>query len=157
MRGKKSKGIQVLAWSSYALAVIGGAALVVSPVGGILAAVIGLFPTWVASTALIAGFAAMGADLYVDGTPNRPALVTAILLPSVARATPGKLGETVTHLCDQVLAQANAALGPLLGTTSALTVAAAATVGSALIARRVIVKAKPAAPVAVAGNPPIKP
>ncbi len=140
--GNKEKGIKALAWISYGLAVIGGAALAATFVGGMVANVVGFFPAWVAIVLFAAGFAAMAVDLFVDGIPNQVALYTAIALPSLARSVPGKLSGTVTDMSRQALAQVNDGLGAWLGTSSALGVALASVVVSLLMARRVVAKGR---------------
>jgi hypothetical protein len=140
--GNKEKGIKILAWISFGLAVIGGAALSATFVGGIVANVMGILPGWVSIVLFAAGFVAMAVDLFVDGIPNQVALYTAIVLPSLARSVPGRLSGTVTDLSRQALAQTNDALGVWLGTSSALGLAAAAVVVSLLMARRVVQKGR---------------
>lgn len=134
------KGILALAWISFVLAVGGGAAAAATFIGGMVAGFIGFFPGWVASLVLFVGFVAMVIDLLIDGIPNKLAIGMAIALPSVARAVPGKLGQTVTGLSNQLLNAINQLLGEWLGTTSALAVAASAIIAALLVARRVIVK-----------------
>lgn len=138
--GTREKGITALAWISYALAVAGGAAAAATFVGGFVAGVVRFFPGWVAVAAFGAGFIAMAVDLFVDGTPNRLAIWMGILLPSVARAVPGRLGQTVTAVSNQVLAQINHVLGEWLGATSAFGVAVFAVAAALLVARRVVHK-----------------
>jgi hypothetical protein len=143
MRGggsNKEKGIKVLAWISFGAAVVGGAAIASTFVGDLIVSVVGFFPGWVAIAALLAGAVAMAVDLFVDSEPNRVALYTAMALPSVARAVPGALSNTVTNLSNQALSHVNAALGVWLGTSSAIGVALACVVVSLLVARRVIAK-----------------
>ncbi len=140
--GNKEKGIKALAWISYGLAVIGGAALAATFVGGMVANVVGFFPNWVAIVLFAGAFVAMAVDLFVDGIPNQVALYTAIVLPSLARSVPGKMSGTVTDMSRQALDQANAALGVWLGTSSALGLAAVAVVVSLLMARRVVAKGR---------------
>jgi hypothetical protein len=141
MRGfGREKGIQALAWISYGLAVVGGAAISATFLGGWISGIIGIFPGWLAIVMFVGGFIAMAVDLFVDGTPNRLAIWTGILLPSVARAVPGKLSDTVTQVSGQALAQVNQSLGVWVGTSSSLGLAAAAVVASLLVARRVVAK-----------------
>lgn len=144
MRGGvgKEKGRKALAWISYGLAVVGGAALAATFVGGLIAGFIGFFPGWVAIVVFTGGFVAMAIDLFIDGEPNQVALYTAMLLPSVARAVPGRLSATVTDLSHQALAQVNATLGAWLGTSSALGLAIACVVVALLMARRVVTKSR---------------
>jgi hypothetical protein len=136
----RGRGTLILAWISYGLAVAGGASVAATFVGGLISGFVGLFPGWVAIVVFLAGFVAMVIDLLVDGVPNRLAIWMGIVLPSLARAVPGKLSQTVTDLSGQLLGQINQWLGVWLGTTSSLGVAAAAVVASLLVARRVVAK-----------------
>jgi hypothetical protein len=138
----KEKGIKALAWISYGLAVVGGAALAATFLGGWISGLVGIFPNWVAIVAFVGAFVAMAVDLFVDGIPNQMALYTAIALPSLARAVDGRLSDTVTQVSGQALAQVNNSLGVWLGTSSALAVAAVAVVASLLVARRVVAKGR---------------
>lgn len=141
MRGMfREKGTRALAWISYGLAVIGGAALTATFVGDWISGLLGIFPGWVAIVGFTAGFVVMVVDLLVDGIPNRLALYTAITLPSLARAVPGRLSDSVTDLSTSALTQVNQALGVWLGTSSALGLAFATVVASLLVARRVVAK-----------------
>lgn len=136
----KERGREILAWTSFGLAVIGGAALTSTFVGGLVAGVVGFFPSWVAIAGFAGALSAMAMDLFVDGEPNRIALVTAAVLPSLARAVPGKLGLTVTQASAQALAHVNDALGEWLGVRSALGLAVSCIVVAILMSRRVIAK-----------------
>ena len=138
----KEKGIKALAWISYGLAVVGGAALAATFLGGWISGLVGIFPNWVAIVAFVGAFVAMAVDLFVDGIPNQMALYTAIALPSLARAVDGRLSDTVTQVSGPALAQVNNSLGVWLGTSSALAVAAVAVVASLLVARRVVAKGR---------------
>jgi hypothetical protein len=140
--GNKEKGIKALAWISYGFAVVGGAAVASTFVGDWISGFVGIFPGWVAIVAFVGAFVAMAIDLFVDGIPNQAALYSAIALPSLARAVPGKLSTTVTDLSTKALTQVNSSLGAWLGTSSALGVAVAAVVVSLLMARRVIAKGR---------------
>lgn len=140
--GGKEKGIKVLAWISYGLAVVGGAAIAATFLGGWASGIVGILPGWVAIVLFTGAVAAMAVDLFVDGIPNQVALYTAIALPSLARSVPGKLSDTVTDLSRQALSQVNDTLGVWLGTTSALGLAVSAVVVSLLMARRVVQKGR---------------
>lgn len=141
MRGGnwKDKAIKGLAWASFVLAVIAGAALTDTFIGGTVAGGIGWLPNWVAILLLIAGAVAAAVDLFVDGVPNRTAIGIAIALPSVARAVPGRLSDQVTGLSRQMLDHANSGgLGAWVGTTSALGLAVAVAAAAWIIARRTV-------------------
>lgn len=138
----KQKGIKALAWISFILAVTGGAAVAGTFLGDWVSGLIGFFPGWIGVVILAGAFTAMAIDLFVDGIPNQVALYTAMALPSVARAVPGKLGDTVTDLSRQLLSSVNGALGVWLGTSSAIGLAITCVVVSLLMARRVIAKGR---------------
>lgn len=134
------RGIVALAWISYLLAVVAGAALVDTWVGGIVTWAVGVFPVAVAALALVAGTVAMLIDLLVDRIPNRLAVWMALVLPSVAAAVDGRLATTVTSISRALLEQVGAGLGTWIGDASSLGVALGAAVASLLVARRVIAK-----------------
>jgi hypothetical protein len=136
----QAKGIKILAWISYLLAVVGGAALANTVVGQLIGGIIGWFPPWVAQVGFAGGVTAMAVDLICDGIPNRLAVWMGILLPSLATSIEGKLGTTVTNISAQMLGQIDGGLRSWLGTSSALGIAACAVVISLLVARRVIHK-----------------
>jgi hypothetical protein len=138
----KEKGIKALAWISFTLAAVGGAALASTFIGTWTAALLGVFPSWVGILIVAGGFVAMAIDLFVDGIPNQVALYTAIGLPVVARSVPGRLGDTVTDLSGRLLGSLQGALGDWLGTSSALGMAVVSVVVSLLMARRVIAKTR---------------
>ena len=139
-KSHKAKGIKALAWISYGLSVVAGAALASTFVGDMIAGAIGFFPPWLGSVLLAGGTVAMAIDLFVDGVPNLVALYTAMTLPSVARSVPGRLGDEVTRLTDNLRDQVNMGLSTWLGVSSAVGVALGCTVVALLIARRVIAK-----------------
>jgi hypothetical protein len=138
--GFKEKGIKGLAWTSFVLAVVGGAALAVSFVGNWITAGLDMFPAWVRGIGLFAAVVAIAIDLFVDGIPNQVAVYSAIAIPVVAKSTSGALASNVTQLSNQLLTSANAQLGAVIGTTVPLAMGVAAVAASLLVARRVIAK-----------------
>jgi hypothetical protein len=138
----KEKGIKALAWISYGLAVVSGAALVTTFLGGWISGLVGLFPGWVAVAATAGIIVAMAVDLFVDGIPNQVALYSAMVIPSLARAVPGKLGDTVGGLAQSLRASVNASLTTWLGVSSSIGVAVGCAAVSLIMARRVIQKAR---------------
>lgn len=136
----KEKGIKALAWISFVLAAVGGAALAGTFLGGWVAGILGFFPDWVGILALTGAFVALAIDLFVDGIPNQVALYTAMTLPALGRSVPGRLGDTVTDMSQQLLASLNGALGEWLGTTSTVGLAVVSVAVSLLMARRVVRK-----------------
>lgn len=136
----RGRGTLVLAWISWGLALGGGSAIASTFIGRLIGGFVGIFPGWVAVLLFTLGAVGMFIDLLVDGVPNRLAIWMAIVLPSVARAVPGKLSATFTNLSSSLLSAINQWLGEWVGTTATLGVAVA-TVGVALlIARRVVAK-----------------
>lgn len=138
--GSKEKGRKALAWISFGFAVIGGAAIVATFIGGFIAGLVGIFPSWVAIAAFVGAIVAMVIDLFVDGEPNTIALYTAMVVPSLARAVPGQLSDTVTQASGSALDQVNQTLGMWLGTSSAIGIAVACVIVSLLMGRRVVAR-----------------
>lgn len=140
MRGGnwKDKAIKGLAWASFVLAIASGAAITATFIGGWVSGAVGFLPNWVAIVLLVAGVIAIAVDLFVDGVPNKLAVSTSIVMPSVAAAVDGKLAASVTDLSHSMLSRVEANFGPWLGQTSALGLAAAMVVASMLIARRTV-------------------
>lgn len=134
------KKVKVLAWISYILAVIGGAAITDTFIGRFVTGVVEFFPSWLAIVAFAGGFVAMAVDLLVDGIPNRLAVYLGMVLPPVAAAVPGKLGDTVVSLSHSILAAVDGGMQSWLGVSSALGLAATSVVVSLLVARRVVAK-----------------
>lgn len=139
-KNHKAQGIKALAWISFGLAVVGGAALASMFIGDMIAGLIGFFPPWLGSVMLAGGVVGMAIDLFVDGIPNRVALYTAMTIPSIARSVPGRLGDEVTRLSENLRAQVELPLGVWLGVASTTAVAIGCVVVSMLMARRVIAK-----------------
>ena len=144
MRGgiNKEKGIKALAWISYGLAAIAGAAVVTTFLGGWISGLVGLFPGWVAAVVTAGLVVAMAIDLFIDGIPNQVALYSAMVIPSLARAVPGRLGDTVGGLAQSLRDSVNSSLSTWLGVSSSISVAIGCAVVSLLMARRVIQKAR---------------
>lgn len=134
------KGVKQLAWVSFGLAVIGGAALMVTFVGRLIAGVVGMFPAWVAGAALLIGAVVIVLDLWLDGTPNQAAILAAILLPSVSLAAGGSFGAAVRDGAGRVSGSVSGYAGALIGNGSPLVLAAVGVIGALLMAKRVIKK-----------------
>lgn len=143
MRGNvRQKGVLALAWISYALAVVGGAFLTATFLGSMIAGFVGWFPAWVATVAFAAAVVTMLVDLFVDGEPNRLALYSAMVIPSLAMAVPGRLGTAVRDLSGEIQAAVTGGMTDWLGTSSVLAIAFASVVVAMLIARRVVTKGR---------------
>jgi hypothetical protein len=138
----KGKGIIGLAWVSYTLAVVGGCAITASFLGDWISAIVGIFWDWFAPVAFILGLLWMLIDLVMDGTPNRPAIWLAILLPSVARSVNGLVGQKVNEWADQLNAWMSQKLGEYVGAGSLTMIAFVATGAALIIARRVVQRSK---------------
>ncbi|MGI5236468.1 hypothetical protein [Dactylosporangium sp. CA-139066] len=136
------KGIVYLGWTSLALAVIGGCAMTASFLGHWIAAIVGVGPDWLAPLlGVVLGVAAI-LDILLDGTPNRPAIWTAILLPSIAQSINGKGGQTIQQWAADLNAYSSAKLGEWLGQGSLTALALIATGVALVLARRVIAKTR---------------
>jgi hypothetical protein len=147
MQGKVAKvretGVKGMAWLSFALAVIGGAALTATFLSDWTVALFQALPDgWTHTAALVAlgvGVAMLVRDLWMDSTPNHPALYVAIALPTVARAVSGKLSAKVTELSHDVMDKVvGGGLGEWAGTTAALGIAAFTIAVSIVLAQRVV-------------------
>lgn len=136
----RGRGVTILAWVSMGFAVGGGTALASTFAGGAIARVVGIFPDWVAATMFGLGVLGLLLDLANDGIPNQLAIWMGILLPSIARAVPGRLGVTVTDVSREILGYVNQFVAEWVGTSSAIGVAATAVGISLLVARRVVRK-----------------
>lgn len=136
----KEKGRKILAWVSFGFALVGGTAAAATFIGDLIDGLFGFFPGWVAGLALAALVVGTALDLFNDGEPNRFAVYAAMALPSLARTSPGRLGQSVTNLSHAALDGVNGFLGSWLGVTSALGTAAACVVVAMLMARRVVTK-----------------
>jgi hypothetical protein len=94
----RSRGVQLMAWLSFALAVIGGttggAIWIGDAVSGFLTGIWDFLPLVIFIPVLIAS----AWDLFSDLIPDRPAVWAALLLPSVGQGLPGKFGALVKGL-----------------------------------------------------------
>lgn len=133
----KDKMTKGLAWSSYTLAVVAGALLASTFIGGFVDNVLGFIPwDWIPVAILAALFVLTAIDLLMDGVPNRVAMYCTIAMPSVARAVSGSLGNNIESWAGTVRDQLQGNLSDLLGTTSAIGLAVAAGICAWLVARR---------------------
>lgn len=136
--GGAAKGRKILAWISYGFAIVGGAALVAT---GLITFFTGLVPGWVSAILFAGLFCAMAVDIIIDGEPNRLALISAMVLPSLAATVNGQLSTVVGQFARQVLTSVNAGLGSWLGVSgSGWAVAVMCIALAMIIARRVVAK-----------------
>lgn len=133
----KDKMTKGLAWGSYILSVVAGALLASTFIGGIVDNLLGFIPwDWIPVTILAALFVATGIDLLMDGVPNRVAMYCTMAMPSVARSVNGGLGNSIESWAGAVRGQLQGNLSDLLGTASAIGLAAAAGLCAWIVARR---------------------
>ena len=137
----KEQGRKALAWVSFVLAIAAGAAFAGTWVGGVVAGVVHFIP-WppLAAIFLAVAVVGMGLDIFNDGEPNQVALYAGMLLPSLARATSGKLSEGVTSLSQQLLSSLNPTLSSWVGTSLGIGLAIACAAVALVMARRVVAK-----------------
>ncbi len=145
IRAARQKGTTALAWTSLGFAVVGGTLAAGTWLGRFIAAVLDVLPWgWLPPVLLAGGVIAVVIDLFLDGVPNSAAIWSALLIPSVASATPGKLGASIRDWTGQLLDAVNGALAEWLGTDSATGLAIGCIVAALVMARRVIRKSRAA-------------
>jgi hypothetical protein len=147
----KSKSIKALrdkvglclAWISEGFAVVAGTLATDTPVGHTIQQILHLFPwAWVPVLTLIGAVVATAVDLFMDGVPNRVAVFTTLAIPSIAAASPGSFGATISRWCGDLLGWVNDRLVGMLGTNSAIGLTLACALVAVLLSRRVV-KATP--------------
>ena len=147
--GGKSGGARktrILAWISFAFAIIGGAALQATFVGAGVEWSFLALPAWIGILALAGGLVAAAVDILVDGIPNRLAVAVAILIPSVAAGVHGEHGSTsgmaaaVKSTTSTVFGASTGQIAGMLGTRSAISIAIVACAVALLVSRRVMKK-----------------
>ncbi len=149
IRAARAKGVKILAWASLAVALVGGTLAAGMWIGDAITTVLVHIPWgWVPEVLLFVGVVAVALDLFIDGVPNQVAIAGAILVPSVARATTGRLGDTVTGWTGDLVDWLDKPMTEWIGTESAAGLAIAAIICSILMARRVIKKNRGAASLA---------
>jgi hypothetical protein len=144
IRAVQQKGIKGLAWTSLAMAAVGGTLATETFIGHLVQGFLHLWPwKWIPPVLLAVGLVALGIDIFIDLVPNQAAIWSALLLPSVAASVQAKLGAEVSHWCQLLLDQIDGWLHQWI--TDSSTGLAIACCGAALImARRVVKKSKAA-------------
>jgi len=137
-----AKIILVLGWVSLGLGLVGGCTAIGTWIGDLIAGIVRIGPDWAAPAILVIGVAWTLIDVLKDGTPNRPAVASAVLLPSVSQAVNGKLGATVHHWADQLSTWASHTMGEWIGAGSLTAVTVIAIGLAVVIARAVLRKTK---------------
>lgn len=135
----RSKGVRVLAWTSMGAALVGGPLIAGMFIGDAIDAVLSAIPwSWIPPVLLGLTFVVFAVDLLVDWEPNRKAIWMLLLAPSVARATPGKLGDRIGEWSNAALDVVAQPLREWLGTGSPIALALFVGVAAVLMARRSI-------------------
>lgn len=135
----RSKGVRVLAWTSMGLALVGGQLVAGMFIGDAIDAVLSAIPwTWIPPVLLGLAVVVFLRDLLVDWEPNRKAIWMLLLAPSVARATPGELGERIGEWTGAALDLVAGPLRELLGTGSPIALALFVGLAAVLMAQKSI-------------------
>ncbi|MEV2236719.1 hypothetical protein [Micromonospora sp. NPDC049891] len=143
IRKARAKGVTGLAWASAVVALVGGTLGAGIWFGDAIVAVLNWIPWgWLPEVLLFVGVVAIGLDMFLDGVPNQVAIAGAILVPSIARATSGKLGDTITDWTGDLVDWMGEWMTEWIGTDSATGLALASIVCAVLMARRVIKKSR---------------
>lgn len=141
IKSARRKGMTALAWASFGVAIVGGNLAAGMWLGTGIETVLEALPwEWLPSLLLLVGVVAVAIDLFIDGTPNQVAIAAAILIPSVATAAKGKLGDKIGEWTGALTDWISNSLVEWVGTNSAVGLAIACIVCSILMARRVIKK-----------------
>jgi hypothetical protein len=114
----KDKVRLILAWTSYGLGWLGGAAAVDTFIGSWTSGLLGIFPTWVALVAMVPAAGFQIRDIGMDWEPNRLALYGAIMTPLLAASIPTRLGEVITNACSDVLSYVDKSAGTWIGSSA---------------------------------------
>lgn len=139
----RKKGMTVLAWASFIVAIAGGALAADMWIGKAVGKFVHAFPLpWLAAVLLVVAFLGTVIDLCIDGEPNQLAIYAVILMPSFAAATGGGLARSVTSWSGSVLAWIDQDMSAWLGTASSTGLAVAAIASAILMSRRVVKKSK---------------
>jgi hypothetical protein len=126
----------LLAWVSLGLAVVGGAAASTCFVGGLISGIVGALWDWVPLVLSPALFIVWLCDLLNDGIPNRLALWTTMLLPSVNLAIHGRLGAALAGWSHALNAQVDQTVGSWVGQSSMVAVTFVCAFGALWIAHK---------------------
>lgn len=147
VRAVKQKGVKVLAWVSFGVAVVGGTLATQTFLGRAVQTILGALPwNWMPPVLLAVAFVAAAIDIFIDGEPNQAAIWAALLLPTVAASVPGRLGSWVSTWCGRLLGAIDGWLHAWI--TDSSTGLALACIGIALVMARRVVRKNRAAGVA---------
>jgi hypothetical protein len=155
IKNAQEHGVFGLAWVSFLLALAGGSYADTTFIGGLIRGAVGMFPDdWhVAGLILLAAVVTVFIDLFLDLTPNWPAVGAAIIGPSVASMVNARLGSMVSGWAQAMQDSVGEKVGEFVGGTTAVGLALACILASLLTARRVIKKSGGGGPVRSGGAP----
>lgn len=135
----RPKGIKALAWTSFGAAIVAGPLVAGMFVGDVINTVLEAIPWgWIPPAVLFLLAVMFVRDMVMDWEPNRQAIWSLLLAPSVARATPGELGDRIDEWTGAALNVVADPLRDWLGTGSPIALAVAVGGAAILLAQRSI-------------------
>ena len=135
----RHRGDMILAWVSFALAVVGGALAAGTGIGTFVRTVLRGIPLhWLPAVALCVAFVGVALDLFRDGEPNQVAVAGAVVMPSIAAATGGGLAHWMIHQSDTLAHWMLPHIEGWAGTTSATGLALGAIAVALVVSSRVV-------------------
>lgn len=139
LKAFRSKGVKILAWTSFGAALVGGPLVAGMFVGHAISSVLRAIPWgWIPPVLLGVLFVIFIRDMVMDWEPNKQAIWSLLVMPSVASATFGKLGYKVGEWSSSALALVSGPLREWLGTASAVALALFVAATAVLLAQRSI-------------------
>ncbi|MFG1776594.1 hypothetical protein ACGFIG_09215 [Micromonospora sp. NPDC049048] len=139
VRAVRSKGVKALAWVSLGAALVGGPLVAGMFIGDAIDTVLSAIPwNWIPPVILGVLLVMLIRDFVVDWEPNRQAIWSLLLMPSVARATFGKLGDRIGDWTGAALDLVADPLREWLGTGSPIALAVFVGTTAILLAQRSI-------------------
>ncbi|TBL44226.1 hypothetical protein EYA84_01940 [Verrucosispora sp. SN26_14.1] len=133
----RSKGVKVLAWTSMGTALVGGPLVAGMFLGDAIDTVLEAIPWgWIPPVVLGVLVVLLLRDMLLDWEPNRMAIWSLLLIPSVARATPGRLGDRIDEWTGAALELVAEPLRVWLGTSSPIALALFVGATAILLAQR---------------------
>ena len=144
VKAVQQKGIKGLAWTSFAIAVVGGTLVPETFLGRLLQGFLHLWPwKWIPPVLLAATIVAVAVDIFIDWVPNQTAIWAALTMPTIAASVEAKLGDEVSKWCGELLDQIDGWLHEWI-TESSTGLAIACIAAALIMARRVVKKSKAA-------------
>lgn len=135
----RTKGTTVLAWTSLVFAAVSGAQIAGMFVGETIRSVLGAIPfEWLPILLLTILTALFIRDLIMDMEPNKHAIYTLLVIPSVAASTKGQLGDTILGWSSALLDALNAGLSDWIGGSGAVALALSTAAVAILVSQRAV-------------------